>query len=68
MKTTLYNVELHSDDTLMTIDVEHEGVLANHIGVTKVTWRDLDIKEQLTYEESYYIEDLISDRQEKLYA
>jgi len=67
MKTTLYNVELHSDDTLMTIDVEHEGVLDNHIEVTKVTWRDLDITEQLTYEEGYYIEDLISDRQEKLY-
>jgi len=62
MKTTLFNLELFTDDTLLTLEVEHESVVDNHVGLQKVTWRDLDITDALSFEEKYTIEDLIADQ------
>jgi hypothetical protein len=62
MKTTLHDVELFGDDdTLLTLEVEHDGFINHNVTIESVKWRDKDIKDELSYEELYYLGDLIAD-------
>ena len=56
MRTLLFDIELYKDNTLLSIDVTHE-LPAN---VIAITWRGLDITEQLSLTEVQHVIELLN--------